>query len=113
VTRARRLLASGLTLVLLFTIAPAVAADDLGQDLQTVRKRIESLSGQIDSVTSNRSSLAREIQETQERMDEVLASLTSLRSELLAVESDLVQKERALLCGESEPISMRVISRLR
>jgi murein DD-endopeptidase MepM/ murein hydrolase activator NlpD len=83
-------------LVLLFTIAPAVAADDLGQDLQTVRKRIESLSGQIDSVTSNRSSLAREIQETQERMDEVLASLTSLRSELLAVESDLVQKERAL-----------------
>jgi len=96
VTRARRLLASGLTLVLLFAIAPAVGADDLGEDLQSVRKRIESLSGQIDSVTSNRSSLAREIQETQERMDEVLASLVSLRAELLTVESDLVQKERAL-----------------
>ena len=95
-TRARRLLASGLTLVLLFAIAPAVGADDLGEDLQSVRKRIESLSGQIDSVTSNRSSLAREIQETQERMDEVLASLVSLRAELLTVESDLVQKERAL-----------------
>jgi len=96
VTRARRLLASGLTLVLLFAIAPAVGADDLGEDLQSVRKRIESLSGQIDSVASNRSSLAREIQETQDRMDEVLASLTSLRGELLVVESDLVQKERSL-----------------
>jgi murein DD-endopeptidase MepM/ murein hydrolase activator NlpD len=96
VTRARRLLVSGLTLVLLFAISPPVGADDLGEDLQSVRKRISSLSDQIDSVTSNRSSLAREIQETQERMDEVLASLTSLRGELLAVESDLVQKERSL-----------------
>jgi len=96
VTRARRLLASGLTLVLLFAIAPAVGADDLGEDLQSVKKRIESLSSQIDSVTSNRSSLAREIQETQVRMDEVLASLASLRAELLSVESDLVQKERDL-----------------
>ena len=95
-TRARRLLVSGLTLVLLFAIAPAAGADDLGEDLQSVRKRIESLSGQIDSVASNRSSLAREIQETQDRMDEVLASLTSLRGELLVVESDLVQKERSL-----------------
>ena len=95
-TRARRLLVSGLTLVLLFAIAPAVGADDLGEDLQSVRKRIESLSGQIDSVTSNRGSLAREIQETQERMDGVLASLTSLRAEMLTVESDLVQKERSL-----------------
>ena len=95
-TRARRLLASGLTLVLLFAIAPAVGADDLGEDLQSVKKRIESLSSQIDSVTSNRSSLAREIQETQMRMDEVLASLASLRAELLSVESDLVQKERDL-----------------
>ena len=95
-TRARRLLASGLTLVLLFAIAPAVGADDLGEDLQSVKKRIESLSSQIDSVTSNRSSLAREIQETQLRMDEVLASLASLRAELLSVESDLVQKERDL-----------------
>ena len=95
-TRARRLLASGLTLVLLFAIAPAVSADDLGEDLQSVKKRIESLSSQIDSVTSNRSSLAREIQETQVRMDEVLASLASLRAELLSVESDLVQKERDL-----------------
>lgn len=95
-TRARRLLASGLTVVLLVAIAPAVGADDLGEDLQSVRKRIESLSAQINSVTSNRSSLAREIQETQERMDEVLASLTSLRGELLVVESDLVQKERSL-----------------
>ena len=95
-TRARRLLVSGLTLVLLFAISPPVGADDLGEDLQSVRTRISSLSDQIDSVTSNRSSLAREIQETQERMDEVLASLTSLRGELLAVESDLVQKERSL-----------------
>ena len=74
-TRTRRLLASGLALVLLFAIAPAVSADDLGEDLQSVRKRIESLSGQIDAVASNRSSLAREIQETQERMEEVLDSM--------------------------------------
>jgi murein DD-endopeptidase MepM/ murein hydrolase activator NlpD len=96
VIQTRRLLASGLALVLLFAIAPAANADDLGEDLQSVRKRIESLSGQIDAVASSRSSLAREIQETQERMDEVLASLTSLRAELLTVESDLVQKERSL-----------------
>jgi murein DD-endopeptidase MepM/ murein hydrolase activator NlpD len=96
VIQTRRLLASGLALVLLFAIAPAASADDLGEDLQSVRKRIESLSGQIDAVASSRSSLAREIQETQERMDEVLASLTSLRAELLTVESDLVQKERSL-----------------
>ena len=95
-TRARRLLAFALTLLLLFGVAPVAGADDLGEDLQSVRNRLSSLSDQIDSVTSNRSSLAREIVETQERMDEVLASLTSLRGELIAVESDLVQKERSL-----------------
>jgi murein DD-endopeptidase MepM/ murein hydrolase activator NlpD len=96
VIRARHLLVSGLTLVLLFAIVPAVSADDLGEDLQSVRKRIESLSDQVDSVTSSRTSLGREIQETQERMDEVLVSLASLRVELLKVESELVQKERSL-----------------
>jgi len=96
VTCARRLLASGLTLVLLLAIAPAAGADDLDGDLQSVRQRIESLGDQIDSVASSRSSLAREIQATEERMDEVLASMSSLRVELLAVESELVQKERSL-----------------
>ena len=95
-TCARRLLASALTVVLLFAIAPAAGADDLDEDLQSVRQRIESLGDQIDSVASSRSSLAREIQATEERMDEVLASMSSLRVELLAVESELVQKERSL-----------------
>ncbi len=95
-TRARRLLVSGLVLALALAIAPAVGADDLGADLQSVRKRIESLNNEIDAVTSNRGSLAGEIQATEERMDEVLASMTSLRMELLTVESDLVSKERVL-----------------
>ena len=95
-SNARRLLASGLTLVLVVAIATAVSADDLDEDLHSVRQRIESLSDQIDSVASSRSSLAREIQATEERMDEVLTSMSSLRVELLAVESDLVQKERSL-----------------
>jgi murein DD-endopeptidase MepM/ murein hydrolase activator NlpD len=96
VTRIRRLLVSGLVLALGLAITPAVGADDLGADLQSVRKRIEALNSEIDAVTSNRGSLAGEIRATQERMDEVLASMTSLRMELLTVESDLVSKERAL-----------------
>ena len=96
-TRARRLLASGLSLVLLLVVVPAASADeDLAGDLQNVKKRIESLSSQIDSVTANRSSLAGEIQATQVRMDEVLESLTSLRTELFAVESGISRKERSL-----------------
>ena len=96
-TRARRLLASGLSLVLLLVVVPAASADeDLAGDLQNVKQRIESLSSQIGSVTANRSSLASEIQATQARMDEVLESLTSLRTELFAVESGISRKERSL-----------------
>lgn len=96
-TRARRLLASALALVLLLVVVPAASADeDLSSDLQAVKKRIESLSGQIDSVTANRSSLAGRIKETQVRMDEVLQSLTDLRTELFAVESGIARKERSL-----------------
>lgn len=94
--RARRLLASGLVLAFALAVVPAAGADDLGEDLQSVRKRIESLNNEIDAAASNRGSLAREIQATQERMDEVLASMASLRTELLTVESDLVGKERSL-----------------
>ena len=96
-TRARRLLVSGLALVLLLVIVPAASADeDRAGDLQSVKQRIESLSSQIDAVTANRSSLAGEIQATQARMDEVLKSLTSLRTELFAVESGISRKERSL-----------------
>lgn len=96
-TRARRLLASSLALVLLLVVVPAASADeDLSGDLQAVKKRIESLSSQIDSVTASRSSLAGEIQATRERMDEVLASLTDLRTELFAVESGISRKARSL-----------------
>ena len=94
--RARRFLASGLVFVLALAVAPAVGADDLGQDLQGVRKRIESLNNEIDAVTSNRGSLAREIEATQERMDDVLASIASLRKDLLAVESDISAKTHSL-----------------
>ena len=94
--RARRLLVSGLVLALALAIAPAVGADDLGEDLQSVRKRIESLNSEIDAATSNRGSLAREIKATQERMDEVLDSLGAIRLELLTVTGDLVNKERSL-----------------
>ena len=96
-TRAHRLLASVLALALLLAVVPAASADDdLAGDLQDVKKRIESLSGQIDAVTANRSSLAGEIQATQARMEEVLESLTALRTELFAVETGISRKERAL-----------------
>ena len=96
-TRARRLLASSLALVLLLVVVPAASADDeLAGDLQDVKKRIESLSDQINSVTASRSSLAGEIRATQARMEEVLAALTELRTELFAVETGITRKERAL-----------------
>lgn len=96
-TRARRLLASGLALVLLLVVVPSASADDdLAGDLQGVKKRIESLSDQINAVTASRSSLAGEIQATQARMEAVLESLTALRTELFAVETGITRKERAL-----------------
>lgn len=94
--RATRLLTFGLVLFLLIAIAPVVGAEDLGEDLRSVRNRIESLNDQIDSVASNRTSLASEIQATRLRMDEVLAALASLRMELASVESDIVAKESSL-----------------
>jgi murein DD-endopeptidase MepM/ murein hydrolase activator NlpD len=96
VTRARRLLVAALTAVLVFAVVPAVGADDLDRDLQSVRNRIESLSDEIDATSASRSALARDIQETAERMDEVLESIASVRMDVLTVASELAQKQRAL-----------------
>jgi murein DD-endopeptidase MepM/ murein hydrolase activator NlpD len=96
VIRARRLLVAALTAVLVFAVVPAVGADDLDRDLQSVRNRIESLSDEIDATSASRSALARDIQETAERMDEVLESIASVRMDVLTVASELAQKQRAL-----------------
>lgn len=95
-TRARRLLVTALTAVLMFAVVPAVEADDLNVDLQSVRNRIHSLSDEIDAKSTNRSALARDIQATAEHMDEVLESMASTRMDVIAVESELGQKRGAL-----------------
>ncbi len=95
-TRARRLLVTTLTAALVFAVVPAVGAGDLDHDLQSVRNRIDSLSDEIDAASTNRSALARDIQATAERMDEILDSMASLRMDVLAVASELAQKQGAL-----------------
>ncbi len=95
-THAHRLLVAALTAVLVFAVVPAVGADDLDRDLQSVRNRIESLSDEIDATSASRSALARDIQETAERMDEVLESIASVRMDVLTVASELAQKQRDL-----------------
>ncbi len=80
----------------MFAVVPAVEADDLNVDLQSVRNRIHSLSDEIDAKSTNRSALARDIQATAEHMDEVLESMASTRMDVIAVESELGQKRGAL-----------------
>ena len=100
--RARRLLVVVLASVLALTVVPAAGAGDLGSDLQSVKNRIDSLSGEIDATTANRSALARKIQATSQRMDEVLESMASLRMEVLAVASELSRKQGDLRDVRSE-----------
>ncbi len=100
--RARRLLVVVLASVLALTVVPAAGAGDLGSDLQSVKNRIDSLSGEIDTTTANRSALARKIQATSQRMDEVLESMASLRMEVLAVASELSRKQGDLRDVRSE-----------
>ena len=100
--RARRLLVAALTSVLIFAMVPSVGASDLDRDLQSVRNRIDSLSDAIDATSANRSSLARDIQETSARMDDVLESMASLRMDVLAVASELSQKQGDLRDARSE-----------
>jgi murein DD-endopeptidase MepM/ murein hydrolase activator NlpD len=83
-------------------MVPSVGASDLDRDLQSVRNRIDSLSDAIDATSANRSSLARDIQETSARMDDVLESMASLRMDVLAVASELSQKQGDLRDARSE-----------
>ena len=83
-------------------MVPSVGASDLDRDLQSVRNRIDSLSDAIDATSANRSSLARDIQETSARMDDVLESMASLRMDVLAVASELSQKQGDLRDVRSE-----------
>jgi len=94
--RSRRLFVAAFVTTLFLGVAPSVQAGDAAVDLQSVRKRIESLSSEIDTVTSNRTALAGEIQATQQRMNEVLDSMASLREEVLALEGELTRKKHAL-----------------
>ncbi len=93
---ARRLFAVGLTLAVILTVVPGARAEDPAGDLQSVRNRIESLANEVDTVTSSRGTLARQIKATQARMDEVLDSMATLRREILALEGDLARKRLAL-----------------
>ena len=94
--RARHLIVAVLTALLVFAVVPAVGAGDLDDDLQSVRSRIDSLSDEIDDASASRSGLARDIQATAKHMDEVLESMASLRIDVLAVVTELAQKQGAL-----------------
>jgi murein DD-endopeptidase MepM/ murein hydrolase activator NlpD len=83
-------------------MVPSAGASDLDRDLQSVRSRIDSLSDEIDAASANRSSLARDIQATSARMDGVLESMASLRMDVLAVASELSQKQGDLRDVRSE-----------
>ncbi len=100
--RARRLLVAAVTAVLVFSVVPAVGAGDLDRDLQSVKNRIDALSGEIGAASADRSSLARGIQATSARMDAVLDSMASLRMDVLAVAAELSQKQGALRDVRSE-----------
>jgi murein DD-endopeptidase MepM/ murein hydrolase activator NlpD len=94
--RTRRLLVAGFIAALFIAVVPGARAGEPAVDLQSVRNRIESLSGEIDAVNANRGSLAREIQSTKQRMDDVLDSITSLRLEQVALAGELARKQLAL-----------------
>ncbi len=100
--RARRLLVAAVTAVLVFSVVPAVGAGDLDRDLQSVKNRIDALSGEIGAASADRSSLARDIQATSARMDAVLDSMASLRIDVLSVAAELSQKQGALRDVRSE-----------
>jgi murein DD-endopeptidase MepM/ murein hydrolase activator NlpD len=100
--RTARFLALALTALLLLGVAPAVGADDLDQDLSSVKGRIDALSDEIAATAAQRSSLARAIQETRAHMDEVLASISAAETELRAVEAAIALKKEALRTVNSE-----------
>ena len=95
-SRLRRLLAALATILLLAGIVPAATADELDDDLEDVRRRIELIAGQIDETTAARSTLAGEVKAIKAQMDELLASLEALRRDLFLVEAELAAKESVL-----------------
>jgi len=84
------------TVLTVAAFVPAATADELDDDLNEVRQRIEALSGQIDTAASSRSSLAGDVKAATVRMDEMLAALDALRDEMGLLQAELVVKERAL-----------------
>ncbi|MEN8114918.1 MAG: peptidoglycan DD-metalloendopeptidase family protein [Actinomycetota bacterium] len=100
--RLPRLLALGLISALLVSVVPAVSAGDLDNDLSKVKKRIESLSDEIAATSSNRSALARDIEATRKRMDDVLASMEDMEAELLAIETAITERKGALRIVHSD-----------
>ena len=93
---ARRTAAALSVFLFVAAFVPAATADDIDDDLSEVREQIQSLSGQIDSATASRSSLAGDVKAATARMDEVLATLEALRDDLGLLKAQLVVKERAL-----------------
>ncbi len=99
-TPSRRLAAAFVTLFLITGAVPAAIADDLEDDLNDVRSRINTLSSQIDDAAASRSALARDVKAAKTRLDEALAALDGLRDELAMVRAQLVVKEQELRAAQ-------------
>jgi len=97
-----RLLTAGFVAALVLVVAPVANAGETGTDLQSVRNRIETLNGQAGSVASERTAMAAEIRATKRRMDEVLASMASLRSQILDLQVSIAGKQHALMRTRTE-----------
>jgi murein DD-endopeptidase MepM/ murein hydrolase activator NlpD len=95
-----------LTLVLVASVgassAPALADD--ADDLDRVRGRINSLSGQITAAAAERSGLAARIRDTKAAMDEVVASLEGVRRDVEQLEAAMAEQQ-----GELDSLQERLV----
>ncbi len=94
-TRTRNYLTLALLFLLAVGTAPAVA-DELGGDLSDVKARIGDLSDRIDASAANRSTLAADVVATETRMEEVLAGLANVRSDLSDLSLGILEQEKTL-----------------
>ncbi len=100
-SRLRRSLAALALLILTAGVVPAATADELNDQLDEVRHRIDRIADQISTSAASRSALAGEVKAAKAQMDEVLAALAGLRRDLGLIEAKLVAKESTLRATRS------------
>jgi len=87
---------SALLLLLIVAAAAPAAADESDDDLRDVNSAISDLNGQINSAAVNRSGLAAGVRATEKRMNDVLAGLNQVRTDLRVLELSIADREAEL-----------------